>query len=98
MSFFNITDREARKEMMEDCLALKKKIKDENLEERNKGLHYQQYLEEQYEPVVTSTKNMTQSLDSIVHEQCKKLSPYFLPFYFPLFTFYFPLPTFLITS
>jgi len=25
-------------------------------------------------------KNMTQSLDSIVHEQCKKLSPYFLPF------------------
>ena len=48
--------------MMEDYLALKKKIKDENLEERSKGLDYRQYLEEQYQPVVASNENMSQSL------------------------------------
>ena len=45
MSFFNIKDREARDKMMEDYIALKKKMKEENLAERVKGMDYQQHLE-----------------------------------------------------
>ena len=62
MSFFNIQDREVRDHMMEDYLALKKKIKEENLEERSKGLDYRQHLEEQYQPIVASNTNMAQKL------------------------------------
>ena len=62
MYFYNIKDREARDKMIEDYLALKKKIKENNLAERIQGMDYQRRLEEKYQPVVASNANMAQQL------------------------------------
>ena len=58
MSFLNIQDKRKREETIEEYLALKDRLKRRNLAERVGKKYYQQYLEEKYEPVTKSSKEM----------------------------------------
>ena len=66
MSFFNIKDPEERDAVVEDYLALKKRLKDRNLEDRSDLMDRQRELEETFEPVVASmATNITKDLAPI---------------------------------
>ena len=62
MSFLNIKNHEERDKMIEDYLTLKEKIKKRNLEERSDLIDYQRDLEENFEPVVASNKEMAKEI------------------------------------
>ena len=63
MSFPNIKDPEDRDAMIEDYLALKKRLKERNLEERRYLIDRQRDLEETFEPVVASYEKMVQDIE-----------------------------------
>ena len=58
MSFLDIKDPEERDVMIADYLAVKKKLKDRNKQERGELMNRQRNLEENFEPVVASNKRM----------------------------------------
>ena len=62
MSFLNIKDKRKRDKTIEDYLALKKRLKHRNLEERQDFQDYQHDLEEQYEPVIASNERMAHDI------------------------------------
>ena len=62
MSFFNIKDPEERDAVIENYLALKKRLKERNMEERGYLMDRQRNLEETFEPVVTSNEKMAQDI------------------------------------
>ena len=62
MSFLNINDLEERDAMIEDYLALIKRIKDRNLEERGNLMDRQCELEETFEPVLTSNEEIARDI------------------------------------
>ena len=63
MSFLNIKDPEERYVVIEDYLALKKRLMERNLEERGYHMDRQRDLQEIFETVVASNREMAQ--DSI---------------------------------
>ena len=58
MSFLNIKDPEERDAMIEDYLALKKRLKERNLAERGDLMDRRRDLEETFEPIVASNEQM----------------------------------------
>ena len=62
MSFLNIKDKRKREETIEEYLALMDRLKRRNIEEKVGKKYYQQYLEEKYEPVVNSNKEMAEKI------------------------------------
>ena len=62
MSFLNIKDRNLRDKMIEDYLALKKRIKERNIKERMGDLAYRDELEETFKPLVDSNERFTQDI------------------------------------
>ena len=62
MSFLNIKDRVEREQMIADYLALKKRLKKRNMEERGDLMDRQRDLEENFEPVVASNKMMAKEI------------------------------------
>ena len=62
MSFLSIKDPEERDAIIEDYLALKKRLKDRNFEERGYLMDRQSDLQETFEPVVASNEKMTQDI------------------------------------
>ena len=59
MSFLNIKDRNLRDKMIEDYLAVKKRLKERNMNERMDDLAYRDELEDTFKPVwiVTSVSH-----------------------------------------
>ena len=62
MSFLSIKDPEERDAMVEDYLALKKRLQERNLVERSDLMDRQRELEQTFEPVVTSNREMAQDI------------------------------------
>ena len=62
MSFLNIKDKRKRDETVKEYLALKKKIKRCNFAERAGKNFHRRELEENYEPVTSSSKEMTEKI------------------------------------
>ena len=62
MSFFNIRDPEVRDATIADYLKLQKRLKRRNLEERSDMIVREKDLEENFKPVVTSNKKMTEEI------------------------------------
>ena len=62
MSFLNIKNREERGKMIKDYLALKERLKKRSMEERSDLADYQRDLEENFEPVVASNKEMAKEI------------------------------------
>ena len=62
MSFLNIKDRSDRDKTIKEYLALKKRLKQRNLEERVGYQDYQHDLDKEYEPVVASQGRMTENI------------------------------------
>ena len=62
MSFLSIKDPEERDAMIEDYLALKKRLKDRNLEERVYLIDRQRDLQETFESVVASNEKMAKHI------------------------------------
>ena len=62
MSFLNIKDLRKRDAMVKDFLATTKRIKKRNLEERSDFIDHQEQLEQEYEPIVASNKEMAESI------------------------------------
>ena len=60
MSFLNIKDKRKRAETIAEYLTLRERLKRRNLEERSDFVDHQRELEEQYEPVVKSSKEMAE--------------------------------------
>ena len=60
MSFFDIKDPEERDDMIEDDLALKKRLKERNMEERRFHMDRQRDWEETFEPIVASDEKRAQ--------------------------------------
>ena len=66
MSFLNIKDRKEREATINDFLATMERIKKRKLDERSNVIDYRKQLAEKYEPVVASTKKMTEKIISII--------------------------------
>ena len=62
MSFLNIKDRKKRDATINDFLATVERIKKRKLDERSNVIDYRRQLAEKYEPVVASTKEMTEKI------------------------------------
>ena len=62
MSFLNIKDRKEREATINDFLATVERIKKRKLDERSNVIDYRRQLAEEYEPVVASTKEMTEKI------------------------------------
>ena len=62
MSFLNIKDRSLRERTIEDYLALKKRLKQRNLEDRVDYQDYRHDLDKEYEPIVASQDRMTEGI------------------------------------
>ena len=62
MSFLNIKNHEERDKIIKDYLALKERLKKRNMEERSDLADYQRDLEEKFEPVVASNKEMVKEI------------------------------------
>ena len=62
MSFFNIKDPEERDAVIEDYLALKKRLKERNMAEREYLMDRQSDLEETFQPVIASNEKMAQDI------------------------------------
>ena len=62
MSFLNIKDKRKREETIAEYLALKERIKKRNLDERSDFNDHQHYLEQEYEPVVESNREMAEKV------------------------------------
>ena len=62
MSFLNIKDRKEREATINDFLATMERIKKRKLDERSNVIDYRRQLAEKYEPVVASTKEMTEKI------------------------------------
>ena len=58
MSFFNIKDPEQRDATIADYLATVKRSQKRNLEERSDLVDHQRELEETYEPIVASNREI----------------------------------------
>ena len=61
MSFWDIKDQDKRDKIVHDYLAVKKRIKKRNENERSIGLLRRRDLEEQFEPIVKSQRQMTKN-------------------------------------
>ena len=62
MSFLNIKDPGERDAAVEDYLALKKRLKERNLDWRGYLIDRQRDLEETFEPVVAGNQKMAQAI------------------------------------
>ena len=62
MSFLNIKNHEERDKMIKEYLALKDRLKKRSMEERSDLIDYQRDLEENFEPVVASNKEMAKEI------------------------------------
>ena len=62
MSFLNIKDKRKREATIQDFLATKERIKKRNLDERSDFNDHQQHLEQEYEPIVASNKEMAEKI------------------------------------
>ena len=62
MSFLNIKDLRKRDKIVKEYLATKERIKKRNLDERSDFIDRQRQLEQEYEPVVASTKEMAEKI------------------------------------
>ena len=62
MSFLNIKDRNLRDKMIEDYLAVKKRLKERNMNERMDDLAYRDELEDTFKPIVDSNERFTQEI------------------------------------
>ena len=62
MSFLNIQDPEKRDAIVKEYLALKKKIKNRNLQEKARDFRNHEIIEESLEPVVRSTAESTEAI------------------------------------
>ena len=62
MSFLNIKNHEKRDEMVKEYLALKKRLRNRNEEERSDIIDHRRDLEENFEPVVASNKEMAKEI------------------------------------
>ena len=62
MSFLNIKDLKERDATIKDYLATKNRIKKRNLDERSNFIDYQRQLAVEYDPVVSSTKEMAEKI------------------------------------
>ena len=62
MSFLDIKNPVERDKQIAEYLALKKRLKDRNLQERGDLMDRQRDLEENFEPVVKSSKKMTKAI------------------------------------
>ena len=62
MSFLNINVPEERDAVIEDNLALKKRLKDRNLADRGYLMDRQRDLEETFQPVIASNEKMVQDI------------------------------------
>ena len=62
MSFLNIKDLRKRDKTIKDYLALKKRLKQRNLDDRQNSFVHQRELEEQYEPVIASNERMADEI------------------------------------
>ena len=62
MSFLNIKDRNLRDKMIEDYLAVKKRLKERNMNERMDDLAYRDGLEDTFKPIVDSNERFTQEI------------------------------------
>ena len=62
MSFLNIKNHEERDKMIEDYLALKERLKKRSMEERGDLMDRRRDLEENFEPVVASNREMTREI------------------------------------
>ena len=58
MSFFNIKDPEERNAVIEDYLALKKRLKERNMADPGYMMDRQRDLEETFQPVIANNENM----------------------------------------
>ena len=74
MSFLNIKDKRKREETIEEYLALMDRLKRRNIEEKVGKKYYQQYLEEKYEPVVNSNKEMAEKISDELKPIKKELA------------------------
>ena len=62
MSFLDIKDPKKRKAIVNEYLAMKRRIKNRNMEERARDFTNQQKIEESLEPVVSSNTASTQAI------------------------------------
>ena len=62
MSFMNIKDPEVRDAMIEDYLALKKRLKERNMEEHSNLILHKRDLQEHFEPIVMSNQKMAEEI------------------------------------
>ena len=62
MSFFNIKDPEERDAVIEDYLALTKRLKERNMAERGYLMNRQRDLEEIFQPVIVSNEKLAQDI------------------------------------
>ena len=62
MSFVDIKDPEERDVMIADYLAMKKRLKDRNLQERDELMNRRRDLGENFDPVVATNKKMTRDI------------------------------------
>ena len=62
MSFLNIKNQKERDAVIEDYLAVKEKIKNNDRAERGNLIERQRYLKREYEPVVESNKEMAEKI------------------------------------
>ena len=62
MSFLNIKDKRKRDAEIKDYLALKKRLKRRNMEDREETIEHYRDLEEQYAPVVASNERMADTI------------------------------------
>ena len=62
MSFLNIKNLKERDVTIEDYLAMKEHIENRNLADRNNFIEQQRYLEQEYEQIVASNREMTEKI------------------------------------
>ena len=82
MSFLNIRDKRLRDEKIDEYLALKKRLKQRNVEENELSQNFQRDLAEQYEPVFSAQERATQNITNQlvpIKEQIEQLSALTLP-------------------
>ena len=66
MSFLNIKDPEERDAVIADYLALKKRLKERNMEERGYLMDRRRDLEETFEPIVASDEKIAQVIIKVL--------------------------------
>ena len=74
MSFMNIKDPDERDDTIADYLAMVKRLKRRNLQERSDLMDRQRDLEVIYEPIVTSNQKMTQDVIKVLIPIKKELN------------------------